>query len=73
MTTENNQTEYQDNIPKEIAELQDAISRHNTQKVKLLLTNEILDEVQKGHLIEFAKAKGNATIVQMIEQTPATP
>ncbi|MCW8090826.1 hypothetical protein [Alteromonas sp. ASW11-130] len=73
MSEVNTGPEYEDKIPKEIAEIQKAISAHDSQRVKLLLTNEILDEVQKGHLVELAKSNGTPAIVKMIEDTPATP
>ncbi|MCW8108020.1 hypothetical protein OPS25_05870 [Alteromonas ponticola] len=73
MSAETDPTEYENNIPKEIAALQDAILEHDNDRIRLLLTNELLDEVQKSHLVELAKSKGTPSIVKLLENTPSTP
>ncbi len=65
--------EYENNIPKEIADIKEAILSQDIQRLKLLLTNQTLDEVQKSFLIHLAETKGSAKAVAMIENTPATP
>ncbi len=73
MSDVSNNTEFENNIPKEIAELKQAILDQDSQRVKLLLTNQTLDELQKSFLINLAETNSSSAIVKMLEETPATP
>jgi len=53
--------------------LQSAIANGEENRVKQLLTNEVLDELQKAHLIDLAKLNGNQNIVKLLEDAPASP
>ncbi|WP_018983901.1 hypothetical protein [Salinimonas chungwhensis] len=53
--------------------LQSAIANGEKNRVKQLLTNEMLDDLQKDYLIELAKTSDNPDIVKLIEETPTRP
>jgi hypothetical protein len=56
-----------------MAALKSAISNGEENKIKMLLTNLLFDEVQKADLIKFAELSGNPEIVELLEGAPATP
>ncbi len=50
--------------------LQAAISNGETQRVKELLGDQKLDELQKSYLIELAELNGSADIVKLLRKAP---
>lgn len=53
--------------------LQSAIANGEINRVKQLLTHEMLDELQKQHLIELAKSSNQSEIAELLDNTPAKP
>jgi hypothetical protein len=53
--------------------LKNAIFNSEGEKLKMLLTNLVFDEIQKGYLINLAKDIGNSEIVELLKGSPATP
>jgi hypothetical protein len=53
--------------------LKNAIFNGEDEKLKMLLTNIVFDEIQKGYLINLAKDIGNSEIVELLKGAPATP
>jgi hypothetical protein len=53
--------------------LKSAIFKGQENKIKMLLTNLLFDEIQKGYLIKLAEQSGNAEIIQLLKGAPATP
>ena len=53
--------------------LQSAIANGEVNRVKQLLTNEMLDELQKSYLIDLAKTNNHQEIIQLLEDTPTRP
>lgn len=51
--------------------LQAAISNGETERVKELLGDQTLDELQKDYLIELAELNGSQDIVKMLKNTPS--
>jgi hypothetical protein len=43
------------------------------EKLKMLLTNLVFDELQKAYLISLAVHCGNSDIVELLNHAPATP
>lgn len=53
--------------------LKNAIVNGEGEKLKMLLTNLVFDEIQKGYLINLAKDIGNSEIIELLQGAPATP
>ena len=53
--------------------LKTAIFNGQQNKMKMLLTNMLFDEVQKGYLIKLAEQRGELEIVELLKGAPATP
>lgn len=51
--------------------LQAAISNGETARVKELLGDQTLGELQKSYLIELAELNGSQDIVKMLKDTPS--
>ncbi|QJR80469.1 hypothetical protein CA267_006620 [Alteromonas pelagimontana] len=68
----------QDNEPKHnsianMKGLESAIANGEETRVKQLLTNLVLDELQKSYLIDIADLNGNQNIVKLLQDTPVKP
>jgi hypothetical protein len=72
-------TDYDDSSNRSqntILNLQDikkAIINGEEDRLKLLLTNQVFDELQKSHFISLAKVNGHPEIEKLLNNTPATP
>jgi len=53
--------------------LKNAIFNGEDEKLKMLLTNLVFDEIQKGYLINLAKDIGNSEIIELLKGSPTTP
>jgi hypothetical protein len=50
-----------------------AILNGKEAQLKMLLTNLVFDELQKGYLINLAEQSGRSEIVKFLKDSPATP
>ncbi|MCU7554596.1 hypothetical protein OCL06_08290 [Alteromonas sp. ASW11-19] len=50
-----------------------AIANGEENRVKQLLTDQVLDELQKSYLIDLAEVNGNQNIINMLKDAPAKP
>ncbi|MBN7826041.1 hypothetical protein J0A66_12455 [Bowmanella dokdonensis] len=53
--------------------LQAAIVNGEAKRVKQLLANQVLDELQKSYLIELAELNDKPQIVKLLQDAPAKP
>ena len=53
--------------------LKTAIFNGQQNKMKMLLTNMLFDEIQKGYLIKLAEQRGESEIAELLKGAPATP
>jgi hypothetical protein len=73
MTDYNDSSKRYENNRLNLQDLESAINKGQEERLKQLLTNELFDELQKSAFIKLAKSKGNANIIKLLEDTPATP
>lgn len=53
--------------------LKAAIVNKDEERLKALLTDMLLDELQKSYLINLSEHRGNSEITMLIRGVPATP
>jgi len=55
------------------AALKTAIVNDEEQRVKELLTNQSMQPLEKGYLLDLARLNNNRNIVALLEAVPVTP
>ncbi|WP_416305899.1 hypothetical protein [Neptunicella sp. SCSIO 80796] len=71
-----NQSPENNSKPSSIANmegLQTAIVNGEKERVKQLLANRVLDELQQSYLIDLANLNNDAEMVKLLENTPLKP
>ena len=53
--------------------LQSAIANGESERVKQLLANQTLDQLQKGYLVELAELNGDHETIKLVKDAPAKP
>ncbi|MFT6270945.1 MAG: homospermidine synthase [Alphaproteobacteria bacterium] len=73
MTDFNDKSTLKHDSASNMESLKNAITNGQENRLKALLTNLLLDELQKGYLINLAENNGNSKIVRLLNALPATP
>lgn len=73
MTDYNDHSTLKHDSTSNMKALETAIFDGKEQRLKLLLSNLLFDEIQKSFLINLAIKTGNLKMVELLKEAPASP
>lgn len=72
MTDYNDHSKLKHDSESNMDALEVAIVNGEEERLHMLLTNILFDEIQKNHLINLAIHSGNTEIIKLLKKSPST-